>query len=578
MKFMGYAKNILAGLYLSLKRFPLTIMFSFSVFLTLIVISETTPKENTLARVAMALALGIPISLCIKLSFEKTNEKSIFKLALAYLCGIILLIAYYFLFLKTMDMVPVTRYIGVSLVLYLAFLFIPYFFKKEQFEMYVITIFTGFFITIIYSIVLYLGLSAILFTIDKLLGIKILGKIYYYTWLFVVFIFSLLYFLSGIPFKQEAISVKSYPKLLRILLLYIVMPLIAVYTIILYIYFGKIIITKQWPVGLVSHLVLWYSVIVTIVLFFITPIKNHSSWQNNFFKIFPKIILPLIVMMFISIAIRLNAYGVTERRYFVLILGIWLFFIMLYLSFIKKIRNILIPFTLSIVALISVFGPLSSYSISKISQNNRLEKILLKDNMIKNGKIQSSPDISKKDKSEISSILEYFNKNHTLEEVKYIPKGFKLKDMNNLFGFSFVSQNYNSYMEYFNFIRNQSEKNIDITGYDYLFDMRTLESGKTASVSPLSASYNHETSVINIVYKGNDIYTKNLSSFTKNLIDKYGMISKENTLSSDEMTLTEENEKVKVKFIFLNISGNRNDSSNETNSKQINFYMLVKIK
>ncbi|EET87785.1 conserved hypothetical protein [Clostridium carboxidivorans P7] len=483
-----------------------------------------------------------------------------------------------FLFLKTMDMVPVTRYIGVSTALYLAFLFIPYFLKKEQFEMYVITIFTGFFITIIYSIVLYLGLSAILFTIDKLLGIKILGKIYYYTWLFVVFVFSLLYFLSGVPFKKEEISVKSYPKLLRILLLYIVMPLLTVYTIILYIYFGKIIITRQWPVGLVSHLVLWYSVIVTIVLFFITPIKNHNSWQNNFFKIFPKIILPLIVMMFISIAIRLNAYGVTEKRYFVLILGIWLFFIMLYLSFIKEIRNILIPFTLSIVALISVFGPLSSYSISKNSQNNRLEKILLKDNMIKNGKIQSSPDISKEDKSEISSILDYFNKNHTLEEVKYIPKGFKLEDMNNLFGFSFVPQNYGSYMGYFNFIRNQSEKSIDVSGYDYLFDMRSLENGKSTSISPLSASYNYETSVIKIIYKGNEIYAKDLSSFAKNLIDKYGMLSKENALSPDEMTLTEENEKVKVKFIFLNISGNKNDSNREINAKEINFYMLVKIK
>ncbi|AZV59070.1 DUF4153 domain-containing protein [Clostridium sp. AWRP] len=136
-------------------------------------------------------------------------------------------------------MVSITRYAAVSTTLYLAFLFIPYFLKKEQFEMYVITIFTGFFITIIYSIVLYLGLSAILFTIDKLLGIKILGKIYYYTWLFVVFIFSLLYFLSGIPISHEEISIKFYPKLLRILLLYIVMPLLTAYTIILYIFLRK---------------------------------------------------------------------------------------------------------------------------------------------------------------------------------------------------------------------------------------------------------------------------------------------------------------------------------------------------
>ncbi|WP_243124535.1 DUF4153 domain-containing protein [Clostridium sp. AWRP] len=239
MKFTAYIKSILSGLYLSLKRFPLTIMFSVSVFLTLIVISEANPKENTLARVAMILALGIPISLCIKLFFEKINKKSIFKLLSAQLCGILFLIVYYFLFLNTMDMVSITRYAAVSTTLYLAFLFIPYFLKKEQFEMYVITIFTGFFITIIYSIVLYLGLSAILFTIDKLLGIKILGKIYYYTWLFVVFIFSLLYFLSGIPISHEEISIKFYPKLLRILLLYIVMPLLTAYTIILYIFLRK---------------------------------------------------------------------------------------------------------------------------------------------------------------------------------------------------------------------------------------------------------------------------------------------------------------------------------------------------
>lgn len=579
MKFATYIKSILNGLHLSLKRFPLTIMFSASVFLTLIIISEANPKENTLTRVAMILALGIPISLCIKLFFEKINEKSIFKLLSVQLCGILFLIVYYFLFLNTIGMVPITRYVAVSAALYLAFLFIPYFLKKEQFEMYVINILTGLFITIIYSIVLYSGLSAILFTIDKLLGIKILGKIYYYTCLFVVFIFSLLYFLSGLPISHKELSVKSYPKLLRILLLYIVMPLLTAYTIILYIYFGKIIITKQWPVGLVSHLVLWYSVIVTIVLFFITPIKNHNTWQNKFFKIFPKIVLPLIVMMFVSIRIRINAYGVTEKRYFVLILGIWLFFIMIYLSFIKRIRNILIPFTLSIVVLISVFGPLSSYSISKMSQNSRFENILIKNKMIKNGKIQSSPDISKEDKSEISSILDYFNKNHNLQDVKYVPKGFKLNDINNVLGFSFVPQNYGSYMGYFNFITNQSEKSIDITGYDYLFDMRSLEnSAANTSSSTLSASYNHETFVIKIIYKGNQIYTKNLNSFVKNLIDKYGMLSKENALSPEEMTLTEENEKVKVKFIFLNISGNRNDLNNGINAKEINFYMLVKIK
>lgn len=356
------------------------------------------------------------------------------------------------------------------------------------------------------------------------------------------------------------------------------MPLLTAYTIILYIYFGKIILTKQWPVGIVSHLVLWYSVIVTIVLFFITPIKDENPWQNKFLKFSPKIILPLLLMLFISIGIRINAYGITERRYFVVILGLWLFFIMFYLSFFKKQRNIIIPLTLSIVAIISVFGPLSSYSISMLSQNNRLEKILIKDNMIKNGKLQSSSDISKEDKAKVSSILDYFNRNHSLKDVKYLPPNFKLDDMNNVFGFSFVTPNYDFPQEYFNFTRDQSEKTLDIKGYDYLFDTRTLNSGANTSNSPLTASYNYETAVIKIIYKENEVYNKNLNSFVKNLTDKHGVFSNKNSLPSEEMTLIEENEKIKVKFVFLNISGNKNPYTQSVDAKGIDFYMLVKIK
>nr|WP_172634749.1 hypothetical protein [Clostridium kluyveri] len=44
----------------------------------------------------------------------------------------------------------------------------------------------------------------------------------------------------------------------------------------------KIIVTSKWSIGMVSHLVIWYSIIVTIVLFFITPIKEENLWQNKF--------------------------------------------------------------------------------------------------------------------------------------------------------------------------------------------------------------------------------------------------------------------------------------------------------
>ena len=578
MNLIKYLKNIFAKLYLSLKRFPLTILLSASTYALLIAISEINPSTDTLNKIALVLALGIPLSLCINLFFEKREEKSFYKLLVCYLSGGLLLILYYFLFLNNIGMVSTTRYTALSLSLYLGFLFIPYLIKKDGFEMYIIIIFTGFFSTLIYSIVLYSGLSAILFTIDKLLGITILGKVYYYTGLFVVFIFALSYFLAGIPRKIEKINPISYPKLLRILLLYIVMPLLTAYTIILYIYFGKIMLTWHWPMGIVSNLVLWYSVIVAIFLFFITPISPKVSFANKFLNFAPKIILPLLIMMFISIGIRINAYGVTENRYFVVILALWVFFIMLYYSFTKKLRNIIVPITLSIIMLISVFGPFSSYSISIMSQNNRFQKILIANSMLKDGILQSSTNISTKDKAAIISILGYFNNNHSLKDINYLPKNFKLEDMNKVLGFPFESPSYESQDGFFNFMRNQSDNNIDIKGYDYLIDMRNINSTNKNSNTALNISYNYESATVKINYNNKEVYKSNLNSFAKTLTNKYGTLPKSDIIPSEEMMLTEENQNIKIKFIILNISGSKNQTSHKITTNGIDFYLLVKIK
>jgi hypothetical protein len=576
MKFFSGIKSILSGLYGSLKRFPLTIILSILVAVTLITLSETKPVEDTLAKIAMVLALGIPLSLCIKLYFEKRNEENTYKIFIGYALALLFQILYYVLFIKGFEMVSVTRYVGLSVALYLAFVFVPYLPNRDHIEMYSIKLLTNFFITVIYSVVLFGGLSAILFAIDSLLGITIQGEVYYYTWLCVVFIFAISYFLAGVPSKYEEPSPANYPKLLRILLLYIVMPLITAYTIILYIYFAKIIITTQWPVGLVVNLVLWYSVITAIVLFFITPVKEEKNWPKKFFAIMPKAILPILAMMFVSIWIRVNAYGITENRYYVILLGLWVTFIMLYYSFIKGYRNLFIPLTLSLLALVSVFGPLSSFSISKMSQNNRLESLLSKNNMLIEDKIQPSQSIPKEDRSQVSSILDYFNRNHSLNEVKYLPKDFKIENMTTVLGFPFENEYYIP-ETYFNFIRTPYGEPININGYDYLFDGRSLNN-KESNQSSFQGSYDYDTSIVKIKYNNNEVYSKDLNAFVKDLISKHGLTNGENRISSEEMTLIEENETISVKFIILNISGSTSNSTSEVAAKGIEFYLAVKLK
>jgi len=425
-------KNSMKGL---VKRFPIAILLSIASVIVLIYIGEGMGNRKELWRVPMTLILGIPISLCIDLSFENNNNsKDKFKY-LCYIIAAICLIFYGYLFLKDLNMVSMTRYLGLVIIFILGFFFVPYLRKAENFEIYVIEILRRFSTTVIYSIVLFLGLAAILFTANYLLGLRIDMPIYYYTWLIVVGIFAMCFFLSGIPKQGENIKIRNYPEVFKILLLYIVMPLISIYTIILYIYFGKIIITMQWPEGLVSHLVLWYGVISVITLFLIFPVQESNKWVNKFIKVFPIAILPLIMLMFISMGIRINAYGVTENRYFVFALGIWVFCSMLYYSISKKKKNLLIMVSLAIITLISICGPLSSYNLSIYSQNKRFEKILIRNNMIQNDEIvKATSSVTMIDQSEIISILEYFNSSHQLKDLKYLPDDFTITDTEKVLG------------------------------------------------------------------------------------------------------------------------------------------------
>ncbi len=44
------------------------------------------------------------------------------------------------------------------------------------------------------------------------------------------------------------------------------------------------------------------------------------------------------------------------------------------------------------------------------------------------------------------------------------------------------------------------------------------------------------------------------------------------------MILIDENERIKVKFVFFHISGTQDQSSKPININELNFYLLIKIK
>ena len=579
MKIIDRIKYTVINTRKGVNRFPVTIALSILLTLMLIYQHEISPnmlegtREN-LTRLNMIIGLGIPLSLSISLLNEGFSRGKKSNL-IGYLAGGVLLFFYYNFLLKDFSMVSITRYIGTMLFVILVFLYSHKLTNYKDYEKYLINVFSSGFITVLYCGVLYVGLAAILLTIDSLFDVYIDSDIYYYIFLIVTLMFGISLFLSKLPNRDSSFVDNEYSKSLKVLLLYIVIPLITVYTLILYAYFIKILINWNWPKGLVSHLVLWYSVISVGVIFLITPLIEENKVAKIFKDWFPKVILPILFMMFISIWQRINQYGITENRYYVLILGLWVLGIMIYFSIKKTLKNIIIPISLSAVVLLSIYGPLSSFTISKMSQNSRLNKLLESEGMIANGVIASTDTIDSDKKKEINNILDYFNRYHKLSDIRILSNEFELADTKDVFGFEFSSYNPNqSNEEYFNYYVTPYQIPIDIEGFDYYINVSSWNSKNVSIDSGMNLSYNTNEHILTIKDNDSILIEQDINELVEDIHSK-SKLNQNFDNNIGEMTFDIENETINIRIIFTNLSSRYNINNERLNVESAEFLLLI---
>jgi hypothetical protein len=92
-------------------------------------------------------------------------------------------------------------------------------------------------------------------------------------------------------------------------------------------------------------------------------------------------------------------------------------------------------------------------------------------------------------------------------------------------------------------------------------------------------TYDYETAVLKVFLNNQEAYTTNFNAFVDKILKNHGVMpnNQENLLPANEMTLIDENDKVKVKVIFLSISGNAYQTQG-LDAKGFDFYVLVKAK
>lgn len=418
MKLISLQK-LLQEAQIVLQRFPM-VLFSALVGTVAFWVIIENPNNNVIyTKLLMCAALGIALFFSITL-FSEREQWSLNRKIIGHVTGLTFLIIYY-IYLpsheKDFNIDEVIRYILWLIGVHLVVSFILFLRKGQitSFWQFNEVLFIRILISILYSGFLYAGISIAILAIDQLFEVKIEAEVYGRLWGFIVGIFNTWFFLSGIPHDfDELDELDFYPIGLKIFTQYVLLPLVTLYLLILYVYSGKILIEWELPKGWVTYLVLAFSIAGIFSLLLIHPIRNQEEnrWIKTFSKGFYFAILPLILLLFIAIGRRISDYGMTENRYFVIVLACWLLAIAIYFL-ISKVKNIkYIPISLAVVVLLSSFGPWGAIAVGRNSQIGRFVSILETNNLMKDGKVQKikkDKELTEEEQNSISSILDYLS-------------------------------------------------------------------------------------------------------------------------------------------------------------------------
>src|SRR5690606_34732880 len=113
---------------------------------------------------------------------------------------------------------------------------------------------------------------------------------------------------------------------------FVLIPLATIYLTILLAYEIKLIAEWSLPKGIVSSLVLGYAVYGILSILLVYPIRydEGNRWISTFSKWFYLLLIPLIVVLALAVWQRVDQYGITESRYVLIALSLWLAGITIY--------------------------------------------------------------------------------------------------------------------------------------------------------------------------------------------------------------------------------------------------------
>ena len=399
------------------KRFPLTLAAAFLAATSAILTFEDIGPDALHDRLLAAATLGLPLLTALTLFGERFAQRLGVR-ALVWLVGIAALASVYLAWPGWSDELRFARYAQLTVAFHLSAAFLPFVGRDRPnaFWQYNRTLFVRALAAGASSATLWAGLALALAAVHTLFSVDVPEQGYFRLWAVMAFVVTTWFFLGGVPRDLEALEEqRDYPAALRVFAQYTLVPLVAVYLVILTLYLGKVVVTWDWPSGWIGWLVSGVATAGVLALLLVHPIAGQpdQKWVRTFARDFWVAMLPAVVMLWLALYQRIHQYGVTEPRYFLLALSVWLFAVAAYYALTRSGRIRAIPASLCVVALLTFAGPWGAYAVSARSQFGRLRGLLERDGVLVGGRLQRPANpVPTDDLGEISAAVRYLVRTH----------------------------------------------------------------------------------------------------------------------------------------------------------------------
>ena len=607
MKQINKLKETGEGIITTITRFPLLVLFLIAAVISNM-IAINLQEDERYVRLLITFLLGACIYAVFQMIYERFFNKPLIRITFMGIT-IALALLYYLLIREKEFNVQITiRTVVILFILLIAFLWVPSIKSRINFNQSFMAAFKAFFMALLFNGVLFLGVALILSVTDVLI-FNVDEKAYLHSANIIFILLAPIHLMSLIPYypnkddpgeiigrsenamdnpvleekiKREEMLIKQITpaKFLEALISYIVIPLTAVFTIILLLYIIMNITGDFWTDNLMESLLVSYSIIVIIVYLLASTINN--AFSRSFRLVFPKVLVPIVLFQTISSILKIQEAGIGYGRYYVIMFGVFATIAGIWFS-LKPIKNngFIAP-VLIILSTISIFPLIDAFSISKMNQLGRLVNALERNDMFDGESVTPKADIPNEDKQIIINSVQALNNMDYAEEIDWLEAYAKSYDFEKTFGFSEYDYTDSGEIKnrYVMIMRKQNSP-IPIGGYDFMSHVNIYNNSRDTIIDSytkdeksysLSVESGTEQDQV-IILKETDHEILRFSM--QDIYDNYGTDNEKTELDTAEVTFTQENDKAGITVIAESISINVWE---EGKDQQADIYILVKIK